>query len=48
MDYENLFCVDAKNIYKISNEYLEDILTINNNDDIITKPIKIKKNKNKL
>ena len=43
MDNENLFCVDAKNIVKISNEYLEDIITININDDIITKPNKIKK-----
>ena len=40
---ENLFCVDAKNIVKISNEYIEDILTINIIDDIITKTCKFKK-----
>ena len=48
MDNENLFSVDAKNIVKISNEYIEDLITININDDIITKTNKIKKNKTKL
>ena len=41
---ENLICVDAKNKIKISNEYLEDILTININDDIITKINKVRTN----
>ena len=43
MENENLFCVDAKNIVKISNEYLEDISTININDNINIKVNKIKK-----
>jgi hypothetical protein len=43
MDSEILFCVDAKNIIKISNEYLEDISTININDNIIPKTSKIRK-----
>ena len=43
MDNENLFCVDAKNIVKISNGYLEDISTINIDDNITTKTNNIKK-----
>ena len=42
MDNE-FICVNAKNIVKISNKYLEDMLTIYINDDIITKTNKIKK-----
>ena len=40
---EHIISVDAKNIIKISNEYIEDISTININDNIIPKTNKIKK-----